>query len=104
VPDPRRQPGAAVRELEIGERLDARDPPGVLQVPDGTAEIQARLSDRRGERRPPAESESTVNVTIGRIDIRAVGKERQHRTSRATAPSRIMSLEDYLQKRDGRRR
>lgn len=93
-----------MQDLESGQRFGESEPPGVLRTPDWTAKIQAMLSERSGEPHPPAESEPTVNVTIGRIDIRAVRQEHRERSSRATAPSRIMSLGDYLKKRDGRQR
>jgi hypothetical protein len=93
-----------MRDLEIGQRPGEPEPRGVLQSPDWAAEVQAMLRQRHGEPRPPAESEPTVNVTIGRIDIRAVRKEHRGRTGQATSPSGIMSLDDYLRKRDGRQR
>jgi hypothetical protein len=76
----------------------------VLQAPDWTAELQHALRDRHGEPQPPASSEPTVNVTIGRIDIRAVRREHREPAPRAAAQRSIMSLDDYLAKRNGRRR
>jgi hypothetical protein len=104
APESRQRPGATMQDLEIGQQLAEREPPGALQTPDWTARIQAMLGERHGAPPPPAEAEPTVNVTIGRIDIRAVRKEHREHIGRADTPSRIMSLDDYLKKRDRRQR
>ena len=93
-----------MEDLESGRRSGERESPGALQTPEWAAEVQAMLTKRQGAPRPPAESQPTVSVTIGRIDIRAVRKESRQRTGQVTTPSRIMSLDDYLKKRDGRQR
>jgi hypothetical protein len=78
--------------------------PGVLQAPDWVAEIQAALRNRQGTDHAPAEPEPTVNVTIGRIDVRAVRQQPRKTRSAGAAPKPIMSLDDYLEKRNGRQR
>lgn len=81
-----------------------RNPPGTLQAPDWAAEVQAALQDRPAPSRAPPETEQTVNVTIGRIEIRAVrGSARKGRDARP-APGPLMTLDDYLAKRNGRQR
>ena len=104
APVSRQRPAVTMQDPENGRRSEEREPPGALQTPEWAAEVQAMLRERQGAPRPPAESEPTVSVTIGRIDIRAVRKENRQRTGQVTAPSRIMSLDDYLKKRDGRQR
>jgi hypothetical protein len=104
APESPRQPEPPAKGFRIGERSEERPPPGVLQAPDWTAELQHALRDRHGEPQPPASSEPTVNVTIGRIDIRAVRREHREPAPRAAAQRSIMSLDDYLAKRNGRRR
>jgi|SRR5579871_5521360 len=46
-------------------------------------------------------SETTVNVSIGRIEVRAVSENKPAQRSRPASP--VMSLEDYLQRRGGSR-
>lgn len=104
APELPRQPELQAQSIRIGERSEERETPGALQAPDWAAEIEAALRERHGEPRPAAASEPTVNVTIGRIDIRAVRKESREPAPQAAAPRRIMSLDDYLAKRNGRQR
>jgi hypothetical protein len=49
---------------------------------------------------PAAESESSVYVTIGRIEVRATSESKN--TGRARAASPVMSLEEYLHRRTPR--
>jgi len=92
------------REDETGQAAPRPRRPGPLRTPDWVAEIQSALQERHGPGRPSAEPEPTVNVTIGRIDIRAVRREARDRPEPGPEPGRIMSLDDYLDKRNGRPR
>jgi hypothetical protein len=49
---------------------------------------------------PHGEAESSVHVTIGKIEVRVVEEKKQ--VSRNRAPSPVMSLEDYLHQRSQR--
>jgi hypothetical protein len=95
------------REDETGQpalRPQRPQRPGPLRTPDWVAEIRSALQERHGPGRPSAEPEPTVNVTIGRIDIRAVRRETRDRSGPGPETGRIMSLDDYLDKRNGRPR
>jgi hypothetical protein len=92
------------REDETGQPALQPRRPGPLRTPGWVAEIQSALQERHGPGRPSAEPEPTVNVTIGRIDIRAVRRETRDRSGPGPEPGRIMSLDDYLDKRNGRPR
>lgn len=92
------------REEETGQPALRPGRPGPLRTPGWVAEIQSALQERHGPARPSAEPEPTVNVTIGRIEIRAVRREARDRSGPGPEPSRIMSLDDYLEKRNGRQR
>jgi hypothetical protein len=48
---------------------------------------------------PPPSPETTIEVTIGRVEVRAAAPPAKHRPSTA---SPVMSLEEYLQGRSGR--
>jgi hypothetical protein len=50
-----------------------------------------------------AESEPVINVTIGRVDVRAVYPQPQPQASRRSVPA-PMSLDDYLKQRRGGRK
>lgn len=101
---PARPAATVMSDFETVQRPFDPGRPGVLRAPDWAAEIQAALRDRQGTDHAPAEPEPTVNVTIGRIDIRAVRQQPQKTRNAGAAPSPIMSLDDYLEKRNGRQR
>ena len=92
----------------VRDRPETRDEPGQLIPPKLPAEL--RMSDLAPSARPrrlqreearvvadtPA-AEPTVQVTIGRIEVRA-SKENAH-SSRMPAASPVMPLDEYLRKR-----
>lgn len=60
----------------------------------------SRRNDQGAPGTSPNDSEPTVHVTIGRIEVRATAENKP--TSRRSAPSPVASLEDYLtQRREG---
>ena len=119
-PTPRR-PDATPAAPSVGnsdEVADRRLRPAVTAVPEGRAERAPaidgdfrRAADRpatpRAETRkratsPPAR-EPTIQVTIGRIEVRAVTPPAQPaKPKKPTAPR--LSLDDYLRRRDEERR
>lgn len=75
---------------------------GFLQIPDWLDELQSTLTERHQAIARP--SEPVVNVTIGRIEIRALQKNVRNQPKSRKNRSSVMSLEDYLKQRDKRRR
>lgn len=53
---------------------------------------------RRRQSPVPIESEPSINVTIGRIEVRAVPADNRKTTSPRRSESPVMPLEDYLRK------
>lgn len=50
------------------------------------------------ERRQRESAEPTIHITIGRVEVRAT-QEAEPRGRKKEEPSRVMTLEEYLQKR-----
>ena len=67
---------------------------GQLQVPDWLTGLRTDLARRWQETN--ATTEPVVNVTIGRVEVRAVRSETPERPKRKKKPGGVMSLEDYL--------
>lgn len=73
---------------------------GSLQTPNWLTEMQSALNSRLREMNTQEKSEPTVNVTIGRVEVRAVHKAPAKQTKLQNKPSGIMSLDDYLEQRN----
>ena len=58
----------------------------------------------RAEAREPAERAPTVHITIGRIEVRAITSPNTEQHRAPARPRPMLSLEDYLQQRNGGRR
>jgi hypothetical protein len=71
--------------------------PNPTQHPWRDAREQTRASRRRHSF-APIEPEPTINVTIGRVEVRAVPANNDKSTSRRPSESPVMPLEDYLRK------
>lgn len=74
---------------------------GLLQIPNWLTELQSDLNSRWREINTEAEPEPVVNVTIGRVEVRAVQADTNRQTETRSKPSGIMSLDDYLKRRNG---
>jgi hypothetical protein len=95
---PRTQPPTAVPVRSDGPR-----PPAVSVVPAAALAPAPLPEPRRLRQSGPAES-PVVRITIGRIDVRAVPTPTPNQeNSRPTRRKPAMSLEDYLERRNGRR-
>ena len=93
---------------ESGEEMSRREPPPfphlVALEPEPPARIEpmaATLEDRgRREESRPQTSPQTIQVTIGRIEVKATSP-----ATRAPRPERkgahVMSLDDYMRQRAG---
>ena len=77
---------------------------GVLQIPGWLAAMQADLNRHWQEDNGKPEVEPVVNVTIGRVEVRAVQADSAKQPKTRNKPSGVMSLDDYLKQRDSRGR
>ena len=73
---------------------------GLLQIPGWLTEMQADLNERWREMNTRAEP--MVNVTIGRVEVRATQKDSVKQLKTRNKPSGVMSLDDYLKQRENR--
>jgi hypothetical protein len=78
------------------------EPKGSLQIPDWLADIQAELHNHWREINQQVESEPVVNVTIGRVEVRAVQDKPAKQAKARNRPSGVMTLDAYLKQRDRR--
>lgn len=106
---PHHEPTPAVPPETIVVERDVVTPPETRTIVRSRRGIdrleRLRLHSERRTTERELVSDAPVEITIGRIDVRAVvesPRETVRATSRAAAPS--MSLRDYLAQRDARRR
>lgn len=77
---------------------------GLLELPGWLNGLQAELQNLRegASAAPQAQPEPVINVTIGRVEVRAVQAMTAQRAQRSPKPSGIMSLDEYLKQRENR--
>ena len=75
---------------------------GLLLVPNWLTAMQVDLNNRWQEMNSKEEVEPVVNVTIGRVEVRAVQSNPVKQPKTANKPSGVMSLDDYLKQREHR--
>jgi len=75
---------------------------GSLEPPSWLPDIQAEFNRRWNELNSKSEPEPVINVTIGRVEVRAVQADTPKKTRRKKKPSGVMSLDEYLNKRESR--
>ena len=77
---------------------------GLLELPGWLNGLQAELQNLRegASAAPQAQPERVINVTIGRVEVRAVQATTAQRAQRSLKPSGIMSLDEYLKQRENR--
>ncbi len=74
---------------------------GVLQTPDWLTEMQSSLTERWQALNAQTKPEPVINVTIGRVEVRAVQtKSPTPPPQPDKKPNGIMSLSDYLEQRN----
>lgn len=78
----------------------ASDQTGSLQIPNWLSEIQSDLASRLQTIKSQDSAEPVINVTIGRVEIKAIQQGSAKQPTIQNKPSGIMSLEDYLKQRD----
>jgi len=77
---------------------------GFLQTPPWLTAMQAELNNRWRELNTQSQAEPVVNVTIGRVEIRAVNAEPVKPSQVQAKPTGVLSLDDYLKQRENKGR
>lgn len=76
---------------------------GLLQIPEWLEEMRDDLSGRLQALNANTKTEPIVNVTIGRIEVKALPADSVKQSKvRINKPSGVMSLDDYLKLRERR--
>lgn len=98
------RPSASERSVggDARPEWEPADRDGQLLTPEWLNEIQAGFTDR-WRKLNPTESEPVVNVTIGRIEVKAVRSNQVSQAKTRSKPVGVMSLDDYLKQRENRR-
>jgi len=71
-----------------------------LEPPSWLPEIENRFDTHLKD--IEAKTEPVINVTIGRVEVRAVQTEAARKTQHAKKPTGVMPLDEYLKKREDR--
>ena len=80
-----------------GENTALNEP---LEPPSWLAEIENQFNTHMKD--IDAKTEPVINVTIGRVEVRAVQAEAATKTRHAKKPTGVMPLDEYLKKREDR--
>jgi hypothetical protein len=75
---------------------------GSLEPPSWLSDMQSEFNRRWNELNSKSEPEPVINVTIGRVEVRAVQADATKKTRRKKKPSGVMSLDAYLNQRESR--
>ncbi|MFA6162545.1 MAG: hypothetical protein WC685_03840 [Methylobacter sp.] len=77
---------------------------GSLQIPAWLTGMQTDLNSRWREINAQSQAEPVINVTIGRVEIRATNPESAKPGRADKKPTGVMSLDDYLKQRENKGR
>jgi hypothetical protein len=81
-----------------------KDQVGSLQVPAWVTGMQTDLNSRWRKINAESQAEPVINVTIGRVEVRAVNTAPENPTPVRKKNTGVMSLEDYLKQRENKGR
>lgn len=97
------QPTAAVESQPDSDRdhLHQSEKHHPLEAPAWLSEVTAQLNQHSQNE---AKTEPVINVTIGRVEVRAVQSETVKNAPPSKRPSGVMTLDEYLQRRKGQAR
>lgn len=84
------------------EPAPANHQTGSLLVPAWLTALQAELNNRWYEVNAHSKLERVVNVTIGRVEIRAANPAPKQQNAVREKPKGILSLDDYLKQRESK--
>jgi hypothetical protein len=77
---------------------------GALQIPDWLTAMQTNLNNKWREINAKYQSEPVINVTIGRVEVRAINTEPAKPGTTSNKPRGVLSLDDYLKQRESKGR
>jgi len=77
---------------------------GTLQPPAWLKDLQTSLNARWRETDTHAHADPVINVTIGRIEVRAINTEPVKPSAAQGKPKGVLSLDDYLKQRESKGR
>lgn len=77
---------------------------GAFQIPAWLTGMQAELNNRWREINAQSKAEPVINVTIGRVEVRAVNAESAKPSPAHAKPRGVLSLDDYLKQRENKGR
>ena len=77
---------------------------GFLQTPPWLTAMQADLNNRWRELNTQSQAEPVINVTIGRVEVRAINAEPVKPSQVQAKPKGVLSLDDYLKQRESKGR
>lgn len=100
------QPADKLKKQNIENRLEhyESDQAGAMQIPDWLTDMQADFNARWQRINAQTKSDHVINVTIGRIEVRAVQAEATKKPKAHHKPSGVMNLDEYLKQRENRGR
>lgn len=75
---------------------------GSLEPPTWFSDMQAEFNRRWNELNSKSEPEPVINVTIGRVEVRAVQADAPKKAKHQKKSSGVMSLDEYLNQRERR--
>jgi hypothetical protein len=75
---------------------------GSLEPPTWLSDMQSEFNRRWNELNSKSEPEPVINVTIGRVEVRAVQADATKKTRPKKKPTSVMSLDAYLNQRESR--
>ena len=77
---------------------------GAFQIPDWLTAMQTELNNRWREIKAKSQADPVINVTIGRVEVRAINTESAKSDVTSKKPTGVMSLDDYLKQRESKGR
>lgn len=77
---------------------------GALQTPAWLTAMQTNLNKQLREINIKSQAEPVINVTIGRVEVRAINTEPAKPAVTSNKPTGVLSLDDYLKQRESKGR
>jgi hypothetical protein len=104
IADPFERADKPFKQPDRIEPASADRQTGSLLIPEWLAVLQAELNNRWHENSARPNPERVVNVTIGRIEIRATHPTPKQQSNVTEKPKGVLSLDDYLKLRESKGR
>ena len=99
VPDSASSRQAAREESSADQNRNNTRHYGRLETPSWLPDMEPKFNQRLQE--SEAKTEPVINVTIGRVEVRAVKPETAKNVSHPITPTGVMTLDEYLKQHEG---